>query len=338
MSKQTDLKISPDIKKPKNYRDTLIIVGNGFDIWQGLHTGAGDFNRYFRRHQSEILKKLNILPVEMREGDGPIEYGTSLDMIYGASTGEFKIYSDFWYEFEEALGDMEEESIIRFFGTKPSDIEDIRRHTTNAWHILKYVVPHWIQTVSIPKSPLPFVFPSTCLFLTFNYTLTLQKRQNIDKSNIYHIHGCVKHPESIIFGHNSCPQKPQDFDIRVFGGSFKAGHYLLELLHKTDKKIATRIRDYKKYLHNYHYLLREIRNIYIVGHSLGKIDADYFKFLRKSVCPNAKWHISYFSEEDKKRAETLMHHLKIRSKQYELYPSIDKCLQPFMCSIENKKN
>ena len=338
MSKQTDLKISSNIKKSKNFRDTLIVVGNGFDIWQGLHTGAEDFDRYFRQHQSEILKKLNILPIESKDENGHVKYLTALDMIYGASTGDFEIYSDFWYEFEEALGKIDDGTIIRFLGTKPSDIEDIRRYTTNSWRILKYVVPHWIQTVSIPKTPVPLSFPSTCLFLTFNYTQTLENRLHIDECNIYHIHGSVKYPNSIIFGHNNCPQKPQDFDIRVFGGSFKAGHYLLELLHKTDKKIAARIRDYKKYLHNYHYLLREIRNIYIVGHSLGKIDVDYFKFLRKSVCPNTKWHISYFSEEDKDRAIRLMHHLKIRSKQYELYPSIDKCLQPFMCLIENKKN
>ena len=335
-SQKTNLNFCSSLKKPKNFRDTLVVIGNGFDIWQGLPTTAQHFDRYFRRHQLEILKKLNIPPIEKREGK-KLTYGTALDLIYGASTFEFEIYSDFWYEFEEALGNIEDERIIRFFGTDPSDIEDLRRNAKNAWRILKYTVSHWIQTVSIPNSALPLVFPPTCLFLTFNYTQTLQKRLHIDNRNIYHIHGCVQCPDSIIFGHNRRPQ--HDFDVlRIFGGSFHAGYYLQELLHKTDKKIALQIKEYKKYLHNYHYLLREIRQIYIVGHSLGVIDMDYFRFLRKAIDPYAKWYISYFSEMDKKRAEKLMHHLKIHPKQYELYPSIEQCLQPFMQQTKVNEN
>ena len=40
------------------------------------------------------------------------------------------IYSDFWYEFEEALGDIDDGRVIHFFGTDSSDIEDIRNFAT----------------------------------------------------------------------------------------------------------------------------------------------------------------------------------------------------------------
>ena len=331
-TQQNSLNISSDTQKPKNFRDTLIVIGNGFDIWQGLPTTAMHFDRYFRRHQKEILQKLHIPAIEKKEEGRPVEYGTSLDLIYGASTGEFEIYSDFWYEFEEALGDIEDETIIRFFGTDKSDIEDLKRNATNSWRILKYTFSHWIQTVSIPKSPLPLSFPSSCLFLTFNYTQTLQKRLHIDERNIYHIHGCVQHPDSIIFGHNSCHERGFDI-LRQFGGSFEAGYYLEELLYKTDKKIALRIKQYKKFLHNYHYLLRDIQQIYIVGHSLGEIDEGYFRFIHKSINPKAQWHISFFSEQDKERACRLVHRLKLSSRQYRLYSSIDECLNPFTIQL-----
>lgn len=40
--------------------DTLIVIGNGFDRWQGLNTSYADFHRYYLEHRDEILKKLHI--------------------------------------------------------------------------------------------------------------------------------------------------------------------------------------------------------------------------------------------------------------------------------------
>lgn len=51
------------VKKPKKEMsqiDTIVIVGNGFDIWQGLDTNYSQFQKYYLTHRDEILKKLHI--------------------------------------------------------------------------------------------------------------------------------------------------------------------------------------------------------------------------------------------------------------------------------------
>lgn len=40
--------------------DTLFIIGNGFDIWQGLHTDYFQFRDYYIEHRDEILNNLHL--------------------------------------------------------------------------------------------------------------------------------------------------------------------------------------------------------------------------------------------------------------------------------------
>lgn len=42
--------------------DTLIIVGNGFDIWRGLNTSYSSFRNYYLEHRIEIIKCLKLKP------------------------------------------------------------------------------------------------------------------------------------------------------------------------------------------------------------------------------------------------------------------------------------
>ena len=49
------------------YIDTLILVGNGFDIWQGVSTSYSDFEKYYLEHLPAILKRLHIEPWEIAD-------------------------------------------------------------------------------------------------------------------------------------------------------------------------------------------------------------------------------------------------------------------------------
>lgn len=50
-------KKKPTKKLPTPTIDTIIIIGNGFDRWQGLNTSYADFQTYYHEHLNEILKK-----------------------------------------------------------------------------------------------------------------------------------------------------------------------------------------------------------------------------------------------------------------------------------------
>ena len=40
--------------------DTLILIGNGFDIWQNLDTSYRSFERYYEAHLDEVLERFNL--------------------------------------------------------------------------------------------------------------------------------------------------------------------------------------------------------------------------------------------------------------------------------------
>lgn len=52
---------------------TIVIIGNGFDRWQGLNTSYADFQTYYHEHLDEILKKLHIKKSKYISPDGTVE-------------------------------------------------------------------------------------------------------------------------------------------------------------------------------------------------------------------------------------------------------------------------
>ena len=40
--------------------DTLILIGNGFDIWQNLDTSYQSFEKYYEAHLGEMLERLHL--------------------------------------------------------------------------------------------------------------------------------------------------------------------------------------------------------------------------------------------------------------------------------------
>ena len=55
--------------------------------------------------------------------------------------------------------------------------------------------------------------------------------------------------------------------------------------------------------------------------------ANYIGGSHKQRREDAKWHISYYSDNDKKRIESVMN--ATGCSKYELYPSIDECIRRF---------
>ncbi|MBO4594898.1 MAG: hypothetical protein J5697_04280 [Clostridia bacterium] len=65
------------------------------------------------------------------------------------------------------------------------------------------------------------LFEENDLFLTFNYTKTLEKIYSINESSVCHIHGTVN--QDIYFGHGDCdnPYESDKFSLMVVSISYK---------------------------------------------------------------------------------------------------------------------
>lgn len=65
--------------------------------------------------------------------------------------------------------------------------------------------------------------------------------------------------------------------------------------------------------------LRAVEKITVIGCSLGKVDMDYYRVIRKSVTDDAQWEFSSHSEEDEKRIRAFCKNLKINDEKFSIF-------------------
>ena len=63
----------------KSKYSKLLIIGNGFDRWQGLPTSYGQFKEYYKNNIHNIAKELHIKTTVGEDGS----LITPVEMIYG---------------------------------------------------------------------------------------------------------------------------------------------------------------------------------------------------------------------------------------------------------------
>ena len=147
----------------------------------------------------------------------------------------------------------------------------------NAKKILTKAFCGWIQSISIEPKDSEYDFGDNCLFINFNYTDTLHKRMGVKEEFEYHIHGEIDDSESIIFGHNEHPQEPEEI-LYQLGGRFRGLYYVDKILYETDKHCADNVQMLIMFLALHGVMKEEIKDIYVLGHSISPVDLEYFAF------------------------------------------------------------
>ena len=129
-------KKKPTKKLPTPTIDTIIIIGNGFDRWQGLNTSYADFQTYYHEPLNEILKKLHIRKRKYISSDGTVKECSDVELIYGDPFDPGELDNEFWNNFESSLANIDTERINLFFGKERRNLKDMRRSIRNAKRIL----------------------------------------------------------------------------------------------------------------------------------------------------------------------------------------------------------
>lgn len=117
--------------------DTLIIIGNGFDIWQGISTSYADFEKYYIAHLPDILKRLQIQPWEIEDEDGTKRIVSDVEMLYGDPFDPYFLDSDFWNRYEDSLALIDDQKVNLYFGKKKEDLKRIALLAENSRKILQ---------------------------------------------------------------------------------------------------------------------------------------------------------------------------------------------------------
>lgn len=307
-------------------KNNLIIIGNGFDVWQGLKTSYTKFKDYYYEHRKSIMKRMFIRMHELISSDGHSQQLSDVELIFGYPFALDELSCEFWNTFETSLGEVDHESINYFFGKEKSDLKDLSKSVKNARKILTKAFVEWVRTIDIPEVEQQYRFNNTCTFLNFNYTDTLQKRFNVREEDIYFIHGNARKKKSIIFGHSSMPEPPLLL-MKQFGGRFEGLYYISNMLYLTDKHVSENIHDYIYYLAGSVINPKDIKNVYVLGHSFGEVDFEYFRFLIDATRETAAWNISCYNAEDEERVKSTMKKLKFSN--YKIFKTIDDCISSF---------
>ena len=269
---------------------TLYVIGNGFDLAHGLETKLCCF-RCFLKYKDDDSRKF-------------------LEAI-----SKYIPFNETWSNFEEALGNIDSDQIeenAMWFAQSTSD----ENFSDSSWGdpgfeaseavafssaIPKYL-REWINSIRI-EGKSKFHFSDDALFLTFNYTNTLESIYVIPKNRICHIHGdCLKNT-ILICGHND-PSLLKETVVEESDFSVQ-NQEVIDIIHayyeETWKNPQIHIQEHKTFFNQ----LSSIETIEIIGHSFeNRIDDEYFAYIKEKVKPNCKWEISCYSKSDKKNNDS----------------------------------
>lgn len=272
----------------------LYIIGNGFDLYHGMKTGYSDFKNYVMREDLDVYNAVD----------------------------EFAPAGDEWNELESSLGDIDFYNIIdecgmylTSYGAEDFKARDhhnyefeIERITENLTSNLLEQFCNWVGKIEVPKEEQCKKFKTIdnkAIFLTFNYTNTLELLYSINKSNIKHIHGSIEDGSEIILGHGwertktVNPAPGIDQDIREGGG-----YALIDKMFDSNFKNCSKIINEESVFFD---SLTSVTQIVVIGHSLSDVDSRYFKEILKHVPQSALWRCALRnSSQDQEKTDLLV--------------------------------
>lgn len=316
----------------------LFIIGNGFDIAHGLNTRYSNFMEYLLQYEKtprEIIPGFVDMSTMSKDD---IERHALYDKI-----SRYISVPDLWNCFEDALGSIDVESIkddnsCYMLGYGDDNWRDSAHHDYQYMineeldftdDIVKWFF-RWIDTINTHVPPIPRyigMFSPADVYMTFNYTDTLEAVYGIPESRINYIHGKARRDRQLVLGHhnedyftepvdrNKMSEEEYENYCEYMSGidvrEQEADEIIESYFRRTYKDTAAIIRANRGFFNS----LNNVWEIYIFGHSLSYVDYNYFCEIKNQVSVNCSWYISCFSDEDYQRAMSLIQSLDIKNAQ-----------------------
>lgn len=333
---------------PNIDKDTLVIIGNGFDLAHNI----------------------------------PSSYYCFRDKTHGSVKDALELFidvDDVWGDFENNLAYLDREKVLLSMwlekdinGVLEEEDDDFSAADfymsidSGGWAIdtivneLPIAFRRWINSLVVDgREPIYNLFKEAH-YLSFNYTETLETVYGINKNNINYIHGDrrnKKHP--LVLGHgndgntvfdqwwekNKNRKDLQPYLYNKKGKRIRNDNpvylaYFLEdeikgnwhnqtnydYIECCARKIeeyyddsAKKINEVIKANENYFKSLSDIKRIVTIGHSLSKVDIPYFKQIYENVNNDTEWYIGFHSLKDYKRIEEFINELNLNNKKVYIF-------------------
>jgi len=276
---------------------TLHIIGNGFDLHHGIASLYSDFKEYAWRHSGLDVYWIGLLetcyPTKNKE-NGELELWCDLEQALGNI--------DFQNAFDESTEDieLEEDHEIRF----QAQMEDAPKyHMEMMFEAFHGIFEEWVDQIDIDGQPVALPhFDRKGMFLSFNYTETLETLYEIPKTQINYIHGRRNCNQRLVVGHinNLNGNEFLSEDPMIY--EYEAYDNIAEVVNEQQKNISEIISDNAKYWKS----LTNIDKIVIYGHSLSDIDLDYFIEIANHVTSDVHWFFSIYYNNPQERDKEIL--------------------------------
>lgn len=296
-------------------KNTLFIIGNGFDKAHGLPTDyLKDFKPIAEKHEENYFWDLY----------------QSKEATIWAHFENLLAYPDF-NQLEEMFNGYEPD----YSSDRESDRDDIINQAElneKLFEALYEFVNNAEECLNKAKKN-PYIEKILCrdgYYITFNYTHTLEKIYGIPKDNILHIHGEAE-SKNLIFGYPKPNFKPEKYlyDVRSKGRGPYAKMDIEEYINSEEdyykrtahKKLFTKCKSFykesqidllDKFLNEKECIINEI---IIYGHSC-EIDFDYFAYINIRY-PKAHWTFYIYDDDHQNAANNLVSKYKIINCSFE---------------------
>ena len=283
----------PEIEQQN--KKTLVVIGNGFDLANGIESSYGNFKEWLQKNSKHRL--------------------------IGLMDTFFSNQRDVWGDIEKALGEYDEDSILEY--CKPNENFDYDHPTRSMaavedspdW-IFRPVLDefleefrNWVDSININDAEKVLDLPMECRYLTFNYTETLERVYSIPESNILHIHGSRLSDKEYIIGHNNYrdPQDAYNDESQML--------YLQQTWSKIIEWMNGLIKGSASIIHknlDFFNSLSDIEQVVVYGHSFYEVDWPYMEEIVKHIGIDKSWTISYHVPEDLKRIDSFVKKMDLK--------------------------
>jgi len=271
---------------------TLFIIGNGFDIAHDIKSCYKDYHNWLLQHQY-------------------YEFVTYMESLFPTiKDGKLLL----WKDFEEAIGIYDTMQIhMKYFQgvdsyqyAKETQLKVTERIKPFVDMIPKTLIEWARNIIGFPCPPIYEGLTQDCKYLTFNYTLVLERIYGINPENICHIHGCINN-DKIIVGHNH-KINPQDEDDNQLNIKMSRRN-IVELMNKNEKPVMDIIQKNTVFFNS----LYDIQRIIVIGHSMAEVDMPYFEEISKHVSRDCIWHFYWHAIDEQGKFYQLIHNEPFRN-------------------------
>lgn len=274
----------------------LFIIGNGFDLAHNLPTQYMNFREYLEEKDWNFLMMLEET------------YGFCSD----SNVEALKEY--LWQNFESNLSNIDETGILENGEHISLGLEDdnygVEDTLDEYWEkqygyikdLDKYL-KRWINSIDIKvnRKTNYITEENNDLFITFNYTLLLEKIYDIDSYDILHIHGSVDDKDiSPIIGHGDY-KKIEDMKARALEYAEMSLEKETSIYNAVRNFYERTFKDVKHCIwwnENFFVRLKEIEQVFVIGHSFGDVDLPYFEEIFSNVSQQTVWNVFYCKPEE----------------------------------------